>query len=126
MVRTPERNTCTGSACSASVIRMISALNGPRRYTWPSTPSPVTTGCDLKTPWFAPRLTSRRWRSVEVSTLMTSPMQPLLDDVGHRLVEAAQRGIFLRERRLAHRDELLFAQLVAQGVDFLAAAFRGS
>ena len=30
-VRTPVRITCTGIACSGSVIRMISAVNGPTR-----------------------------------------------------------------------------------------------
>ena len=37
---------------------------------------------------------------------------------GQQRVEAAQRGVFLLERRLAQRDELLVAQVFAQPVDF--------
>ncbi len=48
--------------------------------------------------------------------------QALLDDLGHGRGEAAQRGVFTLERRLAHGDELLVAQLVAQRVDFQSAA----
>ena len=39
IVRTPVRSICTGTACSGSVIRMTSALQGPTCVVCPSSPS---------------------------------------------------------------------------------------
>ncbi len=72
IVRRPLRRTCTGTACSGSVIKITSEDHGPARSTWPIRPPLAITAWPLNTPDVAPLFTSTRWRSVVISTLRIS------------------------------------------------------
>src|SRR6202047_2765681 len=91
MVRSPVRSMRTGTACSGSVIRMTSALQGPTWVVCPMSPLSSSTVCPLKTPLAAPRSMSRQCRG-----------------------ETAQLAVLARHRLVAHGAQLKIALRSAQ------------
>ena len=110
MVCTPVRSISTGTACSGSVTRITSELQGLTRVVWPSSPKLSSTAWPRNTPLCAPRLISSRCRRPLSSTSTTSVCHG-----GQGGAQPAQLGVLALQGLEAHRLHRQLPVALAQG-----------